>query len=443
MDQQGVPVPVTFSNKCSLRHYHCIWSGMSHPSAGRSAANQDAGGTGLQLLSPDVPLVAFMTPGNPLENIMHMDLSDDDSPDMTQGLFFNLLNTLNAAWIRQYPWKAEDYWTKYRFSIVLSRTSLKSDDEDDIVKAKTHAAFRSLALSGSITSAGASDVAGASCSPCSLNGEYIDGRCQCRLPFGGPKCAQLQFEATPPLQPHAFGQRAGDNVTSWGGNALLGADGQWHLFVAAMVKNCGMEAWTTNSEIVHATASTPEGPYTRADTTLPLWAHGPQVARGPPLTGPPELWHWYIFHDGAGNGRSVHRARNCNGTAVVADARTGEKEARHSAGDGFGNLVHVADAPSGPWRAVGTLTNCSDPAPLWHAGAWWLVCHGPPQPGVKGCKLEGHRCTTLQTASTVAGPWSVILRFPANPPGTGVWEDPFVVRLASLFLPMANWRCTH
>ena len=50
---------------------------------------------------------------------MHMDLSADDAPDMDQGLYFNLLNTLNGAWIRQYPWKQSDYWTKYRFSLVV------------------------------------------------------------------------------------------------------------------------------------------------------------------------------------------------------------------------------------------------------------------------------------------------------------------------------------
>jgi hypothetical protein len=119
MDQQGVQVPVTFSNKCSLRHYHCIWSGMSHHAAGRVDSDNTHGDMELQLMSPDVPLVAFMTSGNPVENIMHMDLSADDAPDMDQGLYFNLLNTLNGAWIRQYPWKQSDYWTKYRFSLVV------------------------------------------------------------------------------------------------------------------------------------------------------------------------------------------------------------------------------------------------------------------------------------------------------------------------------------
>ena len=114
MDEQGIPVPVTFANDCSLKHYHCVWSGMSHPQAGLPAP-----GVPLEILSSDVPLVAFMSAGGDVANIMHMDLEPDDTPDLTQGMFFNLFNTLNGAWIRQYPWKEEDYWTKYRFAIKL------------------------------------------------------------------------------------------------------------------------------------------------------------------------------------------------------------------------------------------------------------------------------------------------------------------------------------
>ena len=115
MDEQGIPVPVTFANDCSLKHYHCVWSGMSHPAAGAPPGP----GVPLEILSPDVPLVAFMSAGEAVADIMHMDLEPDDTPDLTQGVFFNLFNTLNGAWIRQYPWKQADYWTKYRFALKI------------------------------------------------------------------------------------------------------------------------------------------------------------------------------------------------------------------------------------------------------------------------------------------------------------------------------------
>jgi len=114
MDQQGISVPVMWPSNCSLRHYACVWDGMSHPAAGNPAP-----GRPLQLVSVDVPLVAFLSKGVPVSNILHMDLSNTDAPELEHGVFFNLMNTLNAAWIRQYPWKDEDYWTKYRFALCL------------------------------------------------------------------------------------------------------------------------------------------------------------------------------------------------------------------------------------------------------------------------------------------------------------------------------------
>lgn len=100
MDEQGTPVPITFSNQCSLRHYHCVWSGLSHPSAGLPDR-----ATPIQIASMDSPLVAYLSEGETVDNIMHMDLSEDDEPDMSRGMYWNLMNTLNGAWVRQYPWK--------------------------------------------------------------------------------------------------------------------------------------------------------------------------------------------------------------------------------------------------------------------------------------------------------------------------------------------------
>ena len=77
-NEQGIDVPVTFPNRCSLRHYKCVWAGMSHPSAGRlSGAAATAGGGGHVPMKIDVvdsPLVAFLTNASSIENIMHMDL---------------------------------------------------------------------------------------------------------------------------------------------------------------------------------------------------------------------------------------------------------------------------------------------------------------------------------------------------------------------------------
>jgi len=114
MDQKGIPVPVTFPNQCSLRHYQCVQSGMSHPEVGIEGVGQH-----FQITSLDVPLVAFLAPDTDMKSIMHMHLMNSTVPDLSKGSFWNLMATLEADWLRQYPWKQEDYWTKYRFALEL------------------------------------------------------------------------------------------------------------------------------------------------------------------------------------------------------------------------------------------------------------------------------------------------------------------------------------
>ena len=55
------------------------------------------------------------------------------------------------------------------------------------------------------------------------------------------------------------------NVTaqSWGGGAIQGADGTYSLFAAEMDRGCGLGDFNNNSQIIHATASHPAGPYSR------------------------------------------------------------------------------------------------------------------------------------------------------------------------------------
>jgi hypothetical protein len=51
-----------------------------------------------------------------------------------------------------------------------------------------------------------------------------------------------------------------------------------------MANECGLSAWTKGSQVVHATAPTPLGPFTRApvaSVVVAPWAHNPQVIRAP------------------------------------------------------------------------------------------------------------------------------------------------------------------
>jgi hypothetical protein len=68
-----------------------------------------------------------------------------------------------------------------------------------------------------------------------------------------------------------------DNEWSyWGGNAVLGTDGKYHLFVCRWREDSpkGHMAWP-NSIVAHAVAETPTGPYRVKDTVGP--GHNPEV----------------------------------------------------------------------------------------------------------------------------------------------------------------------
>ncbi len=57
---------------------------------------------------------------------------------------------------------------------------------------------------------------------------------------------------------------------TWCGSVIKGEDGKYHLFASRWSKKLSFELyWLTNSEIVHAIADKPEGPYTFSDVVLP------------------------------------------------------------------------------------------------------------------------------------------------------------------------------
>jgi hypothetical protein len=88
---------------------------------------------------------------------------------------------------------------------------------------------------------------------------------------------------------------ANESLTAWGGNAVLGDDGHYHLYTSAMAggKNnnrhlsdltpgpCVINTWERNSLVLHAVASTPLGPFVARDVALPSSHTNPQVMRTP------------------------------------------------------------------------------------------------------------------------------------------------------------------
>ena len=105
--------------------------------------------------------------------------------------------------------------------------------------------------------------------PCSLNGEISGGACTCYEPWTGADCSTLDVLPAPPVR----GYGMDPNIYTWGGSVALLDDGLYHMYVAEMSGNCSLNSWGSHSLVTHATSPTPEGPFVRQDTALPVWSH--------------------------------------------------------------------------------------------------------------------------------------------------------------------------
>eukprot|EP00040_Diaphanoeca_grandis_P012328 m.62541 g.62541 ORF g.62541 m.62541 type:complete len:423 (+) comp23170_c0_seq2:145-1413(+) len=117
---------------------------------------------------------------------------------------------------------------------------------------------------------------------CQLTGSCSDGVCDCHPGWHGEQCGQLMLApitSSDHIGYVASGQadRAQNISCSWGGNLIKEKTGEWSLITAAMLGNCGIGEWSTNSEVIRATASAPEGPFRFSETIVRRFAHEPNV----------------------------------------------------------------------------------------------------------------------------------------------------------------------
>lgn len=129
---------------------------------------------------------------------------------------------------------------------------------------------------------------------------------------------------------------------TWGGTPVLGEDGKYHLFYDRWPRGNGrlMRGWLYVSEIAHATAVTPEGPYTFQDVALKSpgdepagrWdavnAHNAYCVRLPdPESGKTRYYLYYVANRDSDSMKD-------DWLDHVVNQRIG---------------VAVADSPGGPW----------------------------------------------------------------------------------------------
>jgi len=132
----------------------------------------------------------------------------------------------------------------------------------------------------------------------------------------------------------------------WGASIVHGPDGQYHLFTARWPRRLGFYAWLTHSEIAHAIAEHPEGPYRWLGPALQargaghwdqITVHNPRIKQ---FDG--KYYLYYIATNG-----------DVSDDELVEIARVGYshpkwKLLRENQRTG----VAVADSLNGPWRRM-------------------------------------------------------------------------------------------
>lgn len=133
----------------------------------------------------------------------------------------------------------------------------------------------------------------------------------------------------------------------WCGTMVRGDDGKYHLFYSRWPANLGHYAWVTHSEVAHAVADQPLGPYRFVSVALPergaefwdgLCTHNPTVLKFGKK--------YYLYYMGNTGDRKPSSSLNWS----------------HRNNQRIG--VAVADSPNGPW--VRSAKPLIEPTPKFH-----------------------------------------------------------------------------
>ena len=76
---------------------------------------------------------------------------------------------------------------------------------------------------------------------------------------------------------------------TWGASVVLGGDGLYHMFFSRWPEQLGHNAWVTNSEVAHAVAGSPLGPWRVRGVALPR--RGARFWDGQGTHNPTVHWH--------------------------------------------------------------------------------------------------------------------------------------------------------
>jgi hypothetical protein len=201
----------------------------------------------------------------------------------------------------------------------------------------------------------------------------------------------------------------------------------FHMFVSRMAGHCGLNSWQENSEIVHATATDAEGPYSYHSTVMSYFAHGPSVrAYG---------GGYLMMHLGCGRSFMPYRDQCRNGTTPAHAEPTHDDAVLCNQ---FNVSIMTAKSLYGPWSSTDGgeqvyLSSGSTPA----AKSWFVPSgrqFSNPAPFVKrdGSIMCAYRAdarsggehVSVAVAATAAGPYTDERLHPAVASHSG--EDPYL-----------------
>lgn len=146
----------------------------------------------------------------------------------------------------------------------------------------------------------------------------------------------------------------------WCSSVVRDSSGLYHMFASRFAKHCGLGSYTTNSEIVHAVATDPLGPFTERGLVVPADAHNATIFRD-------RDGSWLLFYFGMVID-SNSRACNCAAGESKWLAPYGRTL--------WGCYIEVRHAPTldGPWSEPRRITHllhlppcATNPAPVLEA----------------------------------------------------------------------------
>lgn len=121
-------------------------------------------------------------------------------------------------------------------------------------------------------------------------------------------------------------------------------DKQFHMFVSEFAGSCGLNSWSQASQIVHAVAATPAGPFERREVLLGNFSHNPVINYD-------KKTRQYVMHHigcGTRNPNKIMECQ-CQGGHTLSAADCGQAQTLSCSSD----TTHVMNSSrlNGPWTS--------------------------------------------------------------------------------------------